>query len=217
MWLSASKILFTFILSDRFWSDYCRSDRVGNIRKIKLTNYRSVRFVNLSNLFLYDNCLWRFAFFRIVVENVSICCPCYSYLKVYLTSLEQCMLFPSALLWLCSFIKVEKRSTWQCWVGYLSVFSQIILVAFLYSTLTNGTSITQPLVPEKCITVRTQGEITCNMAVAVIVYSYNQDRIFMCNVLVSVFLERNRLISGKHIIFGLYMKYNRFFCFLFFS
>lgn len=55
------------------------------------------------------------------------------------------------------------------------------------------------------------------MAVAVIVYSYNQDRIFMCNVLVSMFLERNRLISGKHIIFGLCMKYNRYFLvFLFF-
>ena len=69
-------------------------------------------------------------------------------------------------------------------------------------------------------------EIHCNMdtrrnssgsntAAVVMVYSYKQDRIFMCSVLFYIFLERNRLISGKHIIFGLYTKYNRFFfCFI---
>lgn len=34
IWLSVSKMLFTPILSDRFWMGYCRSDTVGNIWKI---------------------------------------------------------------------------------------------------------------------------------------------------------------------------------------
>jgi len=54
-----------------------------------------------------------------------------------------------------------------------------------------------------------------NMALAVMVYHYKQDRIFTCNVLVYIFLERYRLIFGKHITFGLYMKYSRLSFFLF--
>lgn len=63
----------------------------------------------------------------------------------------------------------------------------------------------------------TQGESSgSNTTVAVMVYGYKQDRIFTCNVLFCIFLEGNRLTSGKHILFGLYVKYNRFFVFYFF-
>lgn len=45
-----------------------------------------------------------------------------------------------------------------------------------------------------------------NTAVALMVYSYKQDRMFICDVLLDIFLERNRLLSDKHITFGLYTK-----------
>lgn len=51
-----------------------------------------------------------------------------------------------------------------------------------------------------------------NTAIAVMAYHYKQDRMFMYNVLFYIFLERDRLSSGKCVIFGLHMKYNRFFC-----
>lgn len=50
-----------------------------------------------------------------------------------------------------------------------------------------------------------------NTAIVVMAYHYKQDRMFIYYVLVYIFLERDRLISGKCIIFGLRMMYNRFF------
>lgn len=138
-----------------------------------------------------------------MVEYLSIHCPCYSYLKVYWICLDSVCHF---LILSYGFAVILMH--WNAPPGNMMSCLLILLLpddpsSFSIFCFKQWDKHSQPLVWEKYTMDRRRSSSGSN---TLMVYSYKQDRVFICNDLFYIFVERNKLISDKHVIFGLYTK-----------